>query len=139
MQTSVAVANARLDAFEAAVGASGRLQMWGGAIPASTTATPAGAKLVEIALAADWMAPAANRSKSLSGVPLATTALAAAGAAPGTTITFYRFTDTAGTTCHWQGPVTATGAGGEMTVDNPTVVSGQALNVTGYTIAEGGA
>jgi hypothetical protein len=69
----------------------------------------------------------------MSSTPLATT-----GAAAGTA-GHYRLTDNAGTTVHMQGTVTATGGGGDLTVDNTSIASGQAVNITGWTFTEPGA
>lgn len=134
MQFSTPVRNAILDAIEATMGVSVKLQMYSGAPPANCAAAPSGTKLVEIALASDWAAAAASGSKALSSLPLTTAALT-----PGGTIGHYRFVDTAGTTCHEQGTVTATGGGGDMTIDNPAVTTGQTVNVTGFTKTAPGA
>ncbi len=50
----------------------------------------------------------------------------------------YRIVDSAGTTCHEQGTVTATGGGGDVTIDNTSIVSGQAVNISGWTVTEPG-
>ena len=131
MQNSVELRNARLDAIETLLGASAKLQVYSGAAPANTATAASGTKLIEITLAADWAAAAANGSKALSGVPLATTALA------GGTVGYYRFV-TSGGTCHTQGPASATGGGGELTVDNALLVSGQNVSITGFVWSEGG-
>ncbi len=44
-----------------------------------------------------------------------------------------------GTTCHAQGSVTATGGGGDLTVDSTSFVSGQPFTITGWTFTEGNA
>jgi hypothetical protein len=38
-----------------------------------------------------------------------------------------------------QGTVTATGGGGDLTVDNVSFASGQAFTVTGFTLTDGNA
>lgn len=133
IQFSVAVRNARLDSIEAAMGVSAKLQLWSGAQPANCAAAATGTKLAEYSLASDWAAAASAGSKALNGLPLSTTALAAG------TIGYYRFVDTAGTTCHEQGSVTATGGGGDLTVDNPVLANGQTIQITGFTKTEAGA
>lgn len=122
-----------LDAIEVAVGTSAKLQLWSGAQPANTATTASGTKLAEYTLASDWAAAASGGTKALSSLPLTTTALAAG------TVGYYRFTDSAGTTCHEQGSVTATGGGGDMTIDNPTLTSGQTVNVTAFSKTAPGA
>ncbi|MCY1248013.1 hypothetical protein D9M72_613970 [compost metagenome] len=68
---------------------------------------------------------------TFSGIPIAATAGAAGTAA------HYRIKDSAGTTCHMQGTVTVTGGGGDLTVDNAVIASGQTVQITGWTITEG--
>ena len=38
-----------------------------------------------------------------------------------------------------QGTVTLTGGGGDMTLDNTSIASGQAVNVTSFTLTDGNA
>lgn len=133
IQWSTAVRNGRLDAIEVAVGTAGRLQLWTGAQPTNCAAAATGTKIAEWTLASDWMANASAGSKAMNNLPLTGTALANG------TIGYYRITDNAGTVCHEQGSVTGTSGGGDMTVDNPTVTSGQALNVTAFIKTEAGA
>jgi hypothetical protein len=135
IQLSVAVRNARGNAIESTVGTSAKLQIWSGSAPASCAAAATGTKLAEFALASDWANAFASGAASpwLIGLPLSTTGLAA------NTAGYYRFTDTAATTCHKQGTVTATGGGGDATIDNTSIAVGQAVNVTGWSITESNA
>jgi hypothetical protein len=55
------------------------------------------------------------------------------------TAAHFRLYASDGTTCHAQGTVTATGGGGDMTVDNTTFAAGQAFTITGFTINAGNA
>ena len=133
VQNSTSVRNAMLDSIETTIGTSAKLQIWSGSAPANCAAASTGTKLIEIALASDWAAAASGGTKAFSGVPLSTTALAAG------TCGYYRIVDSAGTTCHEQGTVTATGGGGDMTIDNATLTSGQSVQVTGFTKTAPGA
>ena len=54
-------------------------------------------------------------------------------------IGYYRIYDASETVCHEQRTVTATGGGGDITVDNVTIAIGQALTITGKTITAGNA
>jgi hypothetical protein len=38
-----------------------------------------------------------------------------------------------------QGSITATGGGGDMTLDNTSIASGQTITVTGFTLTAGNA
>ena len=123
-----------LDALETAYGTAAKLILYSGTMPANcATAVTANTDLATYTLASDWAANAASGSKSLNNLPLSGTATRAG------TIAFYRFVDSAGTTCHEQGTVSATGGGGDMTVDNPVLAVGQTVNITAMTKTAPGA
>lgn len=127
---STAARNARLDALETAVGATPRLRAYTGSEPASCAAAATGTLLVDTTLPSDWMNAASGGTKTLLG--------SWSSAAVGTgTVGYYRIWDSAVSVCHIQGSVTATGGGGDMTVDNASIASGQTVNVTTYTLTEG--
>lgn len=132
IQLSVAARNARLDSFEVAAGASVKLQIRTGAQPANCAAADTGTLLCEIVCPADWMNNASGGSKTLAGTWSGT------GVAAGTAAHF-RIKDNAGTTCHMQGSVTATGGGGDMTLDNTSIAASQPVNVTTFTLTDGNA
>lgn len=96
MQLSTAARNAGLDAYETATGASPKLRMLTGVMPANCAAAQTGTLLVEQALPADFMAAASGGQKALAGVWSAVAAAAGLGG-------YFRITDNAGATCHWQG------------------------------------
>ena len=136
-QFSVAVRNARLDAIEAAIGASPKLRFYSGAQPANCAAARTGTLLSELALPSDWMAQAANGSKAFAG---SWSGAGAAAAGAGTNIGHFAIMDAAGATCHHQGKVGATGDGtADMTVDNLNLAQGQAISVTAFTLTDGNA
>lgn len=132
IQMSVAARNARLDAFETAAGAAAHLKLYTGSAPANCAATESGTLLCDITLPSDWMAAASSGSKAMSGT------WAGTGAAAGTAAHF-RIYDSAGTTCHLQGTVTATGSGGDLTLDNTSIAASQAVSITGFTLTDGNA
>lgn len=133
IQLSVNVRNARLDAIQTAVGTAPLLRFYTGAQPANCASATTGTQLVSYTLASSWANAAASGSKAFSGTPITTTASAAG------TLGYYRLFDSTGTTCHMQGSITATGGGGDMTVDNVSVASAQTVNVTGWTMTDGNA
>lgn len=133
LQFSVAVRNARADAFESAVGTSAVLKIRTGAAPANVAAADTGTVLATCALPADWMAAASGGTKAKLGT-WEDSAADAAGTAG-----HFRIYSSDGTTAHAQGTVTATGGGGDMTVDNVSFAPGQQFTVTGFTITEGNA
>lgn len=131
IQLSVAVRNARLDAIESAIGISPVLKIRSGAAPANCAAADSGTVLATLALPADWMAAAASGQKAKSGTWEDASADAAGTAA------HFRIYASDGTTCHMQGTVTATGGGGDMTVDNTSFAAGQAFSITSFTLTDG--
>jgi hypothetical protein len=133
IQLSVAVRNARLDAIETAIGASAILKIRSGSIPADCAAADAGSALAVVNCPSDYLAAAASGAKAKSGTWEDTSADASG------TATHFRLYASDGTTCHMQGTVTATGGGGDLTVDNTSFASGQAFTVTGFSLTDGNA
>lgn len=133
IQLSTAVRNARLDQIEAIIGVSAILKIRTGAAPANCGAADSGTVLATLNLPSDWMAAAASGSKAMSGTWQDTSADAAGTAA------HFRIYASDGTTCGLQGTVTATGGGGDMTLDNTNIASGQQVTVTGFTLTDGNA
>jgi hypothetical protein len=133
LQQSVAVRNARLDAIETAIGISAILRIRTGAPPATCATADAGTVLATINLPSDWMSAASAGVKVKSGTWEDTSADAAGTAG------HFRIYDSAGTTCHMQGTITATGGGGDMTLDNIVIASGQSIAITTFQLTAGGA
>lgn len=133
MQLSVAVRNARLDQIETTIGTSPIMKIRTGAAPANCAAADSGTVLATITLPSDWMAAASGGAKAKSGTWEDTSADATGTAA------HFRVYDSGGSTCHIQGTVTATGGGGDMTVDNTSFNSGQDFLVTAFTLTDGNA
>ena len=132
LQYSVAVRNARLDVVETTIGTSAVLLIKSGAVPATCATANSGTVLATCTLPSDWMANASGGTKSLSGTWQDTSA-----DATGTAAHFRIFSS--GGTCHAQGTVTATGGGGDLTVDNTSFAAGQAFSVTSFTLTAGNA
>lgn len=133
VQLSAAVRNARLDAIETAIGASAVLMIRTGAAPANVAAADSGTVLATLSLPSDWMAAASGGSKAMSGTWEDTAADAAGTAA------HFRLYASDGTTAHMQGTVTATGSGGDMTLDNVVLAAGQAFSITAFTLTDANA
>lgn len=131
LQYSVAVRNAQLDVFEATVGASAVLKIRTGAIPVDCAAADAGTVLATINLPPDWMAAASSGVKLKNGV-WATTYADASG-----TASYFRIYASDGVTVHAQGAISL--SGGDMTLNNVLIASGQVVTVTAFTISAGNA
>lgn len=131
LQFSVTVRNAQLDAFETAIGVSAVLKIRTGTVPATCATADSGTVLATMNLPSDWMAAASSGSKALSG------SWTDASADATGTAGHFRLYASDGTTCHAQGTVTITGGGGDMTLDNTSIATGQAVTVTGFTLTAG--
>lgn len=132
LQFSTAVRNARLDTIESTIGSSTvTVEIRTGAAPATCATADSGTLLATLTLPADWMAAASGGSKAISGTWQDTSADGAGTAA--------HFRLKQSTTCHIQGTVTATGGGGDLTLDNTSIAIGQQVTITSFTLTEGGA
>ena len=133
VQLSVAVRNARLDAIETNIGTSAVLKIRSGAQPATCATADSGTVLATLSLPVDWMAAASSGSKALSGTwqDLSADAAGTAG--------HFRIYDSGGTVCGIQGSITATGGGGDMTLDNTSIASGQQVTITSFTLTDANA
>lgn len=133
IQLSVAVRNARLDAIETTVGTSAILEIRTGSQPANCAAADSGTLLASCSLPSNWLADAASGAKAKAGTWEDTSCNATGTAA------HFRIKDSGGTVCGMQGTVTATGGGGDMTVDSVSFVAGQPFSVTSFTLTDGNA
>ena len=132
-QLSTTVRNAELDAIETAIGTSAILKIRTGSPPANCAAADSGSVLATLNLPSDWLANASGGTKAKSGTWEDTSADATGTAG------HFRVYDSGGTTCHMQGTVTATGGGGDLTLDNTSITSGQDVLITGFTLTAGNA
>lgn len=130
MQLSTTARNGMLDAFETAVGTTAVVRIFSGAQPANCAAANSGTELWNKTLASDWMAAASAGAKAFSSTPLTANAIAGAPTNAG----HYRLYASDGTTCHSQGSITVTGGGGDMTLDNVSIASGQSVSITSWSL-----
>lgn len=132
VQLSVAVRNARLDAIETTIGATAVLKIYDltAGAPADCAAAITGTVLATLTLPSDWMSAASSGSKAKLG-----TWQDASADASGTA-DFWRLFASDGTTCGAQGTVTATGGGGDLTLDNTSISAAQSVTVTAFTLTD---
>ena len=133
LQFSTAYRNALLDQLATTAGSSEVIKIFTGAVPANCAAADSGTLLVEFDLAATSWSTAASGAKTLADLTLTATAAGTGSAG------YFRLYNTGATTAHMQGTVTATGGGGDMTVDNVSIANGQTVNITGFTLTAPGA
>ena len=128
IQYSTTVRNAQLDALETAIGTAAVLKIRTGTAPANVGTADSGTVLASMTLPSDWLAAASGGSKAKSG-----TWQDASADATGTAAHF-RIYASDGTTAHIQGTVTATGGGGDLTLDNTSIASGQSVTISSFTL-----
>jgi len=132
-QLSVNARNATLAAIETEVGVNPIMTISTGSPPANCGTANTGTVIATMILPTDWLSTPAGGSIVLSGTwqDLSADDSGTAG--------YFRLHNNAGTVCHMQGSVTATGAGGDMQLDNTNIATGQQINITAFTITAGGA
>lgn len=133
LQFSTTVRNNLLDSIETSAGISAVVKIYTGAVPATCATASSGTALVSWSLGSDWAANASGGSKAFSATPLVANAVSTGTAG------YFRLFATDGTTCHMQGTVTVTGSGGDMTLDNTSINSGQNVQITSWTLTAPGA
>jgi hypothetical protein len=133
LQYSTAIRNARLDVVESTIGVSAILKIRSGAPPATCATADSGTVLATVSLPSDWMSAASAGVKAKNGTWEDTSADASGAAA------HFRIYDSTGTTCGIQGTVTATGGGGDMTVDSVSFTAGQDFLVNSFSLTAGNA
>ena len=85
-----------------------------------------------ITLASDWAAAASGGTKAFSGLPVTDSSADNTG-----TAAHFRLYASDGTTCHMQGTVGTSAS--DLIVDSVSFTSGQAFNVTAWTLTAPGA
>lgn len=129
LQLSTTVRNAILDVIESTIGVSAVLKIRSGTVPATVATADAGTVLAALTLPSDWLAAASGASKALAGSWTDASADATGTAA------HWRIYASDGTTAHMQGTVTATGGGGDLTLDSVSITATQAVTITAFSIA----
>lgn len=139
VQWSTTLRNALLNQIATTVGSTPYIEVWSGSVPATCATASSGTKLASFHLAGaagSWNDAAASGSMNFvaaASLPLSTTALATGTAG------YYRAFASDDSTCHEQGTVTVTGGGGDATIDNVSITSGQTVQLTGFTKTAPGA
>lgn len=131
LQFSTTVRNARLDAIETTIGTSPTLEIRSGTVPANCAASDTGDVLATLTLPSDWLGAASGGVKSLAGTWEDTSADLSGTAG--------HFRIKVSGTTHMQGTVTATGGGGDMTLNNTSISAGQQVTITSFSLTEGNA
>lgn len=130
---STTLRNNRANDITTAVGASGLLRIYEGTAPADVnTAITSQTLLAELTCNSTFAPSASNGVLTLNAITQDSSANATG------TASFFRIT-TSGGTAVIQGTVTATGGGGDLTLNTVSLSSGAAVSVTSFVITEGNA
>lgn len=125
-----AAADAVVDRID--VGGAGSIKVYTGSQPADADSTPAGTLLVTITLAATAFGSAsAAGTATLASTPRTGTAVAAGTAGCFEVVS-------GGGLKVFQGTVTATGGGGDITLDNTSIAVSQVVNIGSLTYTQPG-
>jgi hypothetical protein len=127
IQFAQSTAHAMLDAIETDLSTSPILYLRSGTVPATCATADSGTLIATIAMGADEFSNAASWAKAIPAT-ISDTSADNAG-----TLGHWRI-KTSGGTVKLQGTITATGGGGDMTVDNTSVTAGQQIDVTSFAI-----
>lgn len=130
LRYSMELRNDRLARIEAICGPNPILRIRTGAQPGGLHLADSGVVLATLNLPADWLQAPANGLVQKNGTweDLAADAAGNCG--------HFRIYKADGVTPVIEGQVTATGAGGDMTVDNVALAAGQEFRVTAFQIAD---
>jgi hypothetical protein len=127
-QYSVTLRTNQVGQIQTTISTSGTLKIFSGAEPANCAAADPSGLLATITLPASFLT-------SASGATTIAGSWTVAASGTGTAASFRMYDGSA--TCHVQGNVTATGGGGDLTLDNTSISSGQTVTVTTCTITAG--
>jgi hypothetical protein len=126
LEFAPALRDAINDVIESHVGTSPILELRTGAPPATLATGDSGTLVASLTLPSDWMSNSSAGVKALLGT-WQDSAADAAG-----TVGHFRI-KTSGAVAKMQGTVTATGGGGDLTLDNNVVTLGQQITITAFT------
>jgi hypothetical protein len=129
VQWDTGIRDAVVTAWKTELSTSFYIRIYTGSQPANVGTAASGTLLVEFQTDATPIGTASSGAISLNDLPLSVAAVAGAPSNAG----YYRLYLSNGTTCKEQGSVTATGGGGDMTIDNISIALGQTVQVTAYT------
>ncbi len=125
--------NAWLTTLNTALGASAKLFIYSGGPPATVAAGPTG-----VLLSSGAVGNAAGWGSVASGVLTAAAITSDASAVASGTAGYFRWLDSSNNVI-CQGTVTATGGGGDLTMNSISIIIGDTIAITSWTITAPGA
>ena len=132
LQFGTTLRNDFLSQLDTVLGSSSTLVVYTGSVPASCAASATGTLLATVTLNSSPFGSPSGGSVAMSGLPLSATA------GNSGTAGYFRLLD-GSATCHNQGSCGLTGSGADLIFDNTSIVSGQSVNITGFTLTAPGA
>jgi hypothetical protein len=132
IQYKISLINDRLNLLLTDAGNAAVFRIYSGSMPANCAASATGTKLTDDALPTTWMGSSSAGVVSKSGTWTLN------GVAAGTA-GYFRILDSGLAATYMQGTVTATGGGGDMTLDNAVIASSQVITVSVFQITGGNA
>ena len=129
-QYSVTLRTNQVSQIQTTVGGTGTLKIFSGSEPANCAAADPSGLLATITLPATFLTSSGGAT-TIAG----TWSTTATGTGTAASFRIYDATPT----CHVQGSVTATGSGGDLTLDNTSIATGQTVSITTATITAGNA
>lgn len=138
VQWQTTLRNSLLTQYATSIGSSGYIEIYTGSQPATCATGTSGTKLATFTMAASSVFASSSGgaiSMTVDGTHIPYSATAGNTGTAG----YYRIFASDDSTCLEQGAITATGGGGDMTIDNTSIVSGQTVQLTGFTKTAPGA
>ncbi|MFY7895638.1 MAG: hypothetical protein ACOVP8_05350 [Phycisphaerales bacterium] len=126
---ATALRNSRLTAISTEVGTSGKLIIYAGTAPSIATSDSGYTRLAELTCSATFHSTITNGVLTVASITADTQANNSG------TATFFRVT-TSGGTAVLQGTVTATGGGGDLTLNSTSISANASVAVDSFTITE---
>lgn len=133
IQFSTTLRNNRMDQITSTIGNAALLKLYDGTPPNNCAAAlSSNNELVSETCGTPLAGAAASGVLTLNSISVVT-------ATANGTASFFRIMNSANTTCHMQGTVTATGGGGDMTLNTTYLTTGGNVTVTSFTLTEANA
>lgn len=122
-----------LNLIEAETAGAGYLIIYGGAVPSNADAAASATVLVEIPIAADWLANATVARPSVVAKTAGSWSATATGGGAGTAVTHFRIVNNAKNLVVLQGTA-GQGGGNELNLDSANIALNQVVTVTAFQI-----
>ena len=133
VQMGVLTRNARLDAIETLIGTSAVLTISTLAQAANCATADTGAVLASITLPSDWLAAASGGTKAIANAPWSVASATGTGTAG-------HFRISKAGVGEIQGSITTTAVGtGDMLLDNTSIITGQTVQISAFTLTDANA